>query len=156
MDVSQFREYIIRPTLEYIGLWSQSAENLVLGTAIQESGGLRYIDQLTPGPGPAYGLYQLEKPTHDDIWTRYLPQHPELLDKVDDLLSIWPTHIEQLRTNIQYATAMCRIFYYRFPDKLPAADDIEGLGKLYKLRYNTYKGKASVEEFVANYKKYVR
>jgi hypothetical protein len=156
MDVKQFREFIVRPTLEYIGLYSKSAENLVVGTAIQESGGLRFIDQLTPGPGPAYGLYQCERATHDDIWSRFLAKRPDLSDKVDDLLSLWPTRVEQLRTNIHYATAMCRIHYLRFPDPLPEADDIEGLGRLWKRRYNSMLGKGTVEQFVANYRKYAQ
>ena len=44
---------VIRPALSKINLWSPSAEELVLGTAIVESG-LTYLRQW--GDGPALGL----------------------------------------------------------------------------------------------------
>ena len=62
----QFRELIIRPALEAIGLWSQTAENLVLGTAIHESGNFKYIKQV--GGGTALSFYQIEPVTADDIY----------------------------------------------------------------------------------------
>ena len=40
---------VIAPALEKIGLWSRSAEELVLGTAIIESG-LTYLKQHGDGP----------------------------------------------------------------------------------------------------------
>ena len=65
LDIPQFRANIIRPVLLVIGGESRAAENLILGTALQESN-LRYLRQL--GDGPARGVYQMEPATHDDIW----------------------------------------------------------------------------------------
>jgi hypothetical protein len=48
------RQYVIRPTLQRLGLWSLAAENLLLGTAAQESKLGYYLHQLE---GPALGLY---------------------------------------------------------------------------------------------------
>ncbi len=50
LDIRQFRANIVRPTLEAIGAHSRAAEDLVLGTALQESN-LRYLRQ--PNDGPA-------------------------------------------------------------------------------------------------------
>ena len=49
MLASQIRSLVIRPALSKINLWSPSAEELVLGTAIVESG-LTYIRQWGDGP----------------------------------------------------------------------------------------------------------
>ncbi len=37
LDIPQFRANIVRPTLEAIGAHHRAAEDLVLGTALQES-----------------------------------------------------------------------------------------------------------------------
>ena len=56
LDAKQLRELVIRPALMEIELWSEAAEELVLGTAIVESR-LSFIKQL--GSGPAFGLWPL-------------------------------------------------------------------------------------------------
>ena len=53
LSVIQQQDMVIAPALDKLGLWSPSAEELVLGTAIVESG-LTYIRQW--GDGPALGL----------------------------------------------------------------------------------------------------
>ena len=60
---------VIRPALTKINLWSSSAEELVLGTAIVESG-LTYLKQ--HGDGPALGLWQIEPATHEDLYTNFV------------------------------------------------------------------------------------
>lgn len=67
INCEQLRLYVIRPTLEKIELWSEAAENLLLGTTAQESHMGTYIKQV--GKGPALGIYQMEPATHKDIWT---------------------------------------------------------------------------------------
>lgn len=37
LDLQQVRQWIVKPTLEYLGLWSLSAERLVLGTAVHQT-----------------------------------------------------------------------------------------------------------------------
>ena len=74
LDADQFTRLIIRPALKIIGLDFRAAEELLLGTALQESR-LTYLHQL--GGGPALGLFQMEPGTHDDIWTNYLWNRPE-------------------------------------------------------------------------------
>lgn len=63
--------------------------------------------------------------------------------------------IHSLTNDLAYATAMARVHYCRIPMALPMFDNIEEMAHYYKLYYNTPEGKATVEEFVHNYHKYV-
>ncbi len=83
LDIPQFRANIVRPTLEAVGAHNRAAEDLVLGTALQESN-LRYLRQLNDGP--ARGVYQMEPATHDDIWENYLAFRAELSAHVSAFL----------------------------------------------------------------------
>ena len=79
LDTKQLRTRIVRPTLQVIGLWSPSAENLVMGTAMQESR-CTYLKQL--GKGPAIGIFQMEPMTFQDIYDNFLSYQHELRAKV--------------------------------------------------------------------------
>lgn len=151
INVNDLRQYIIVPVLNGLDLYSDSGVNIELGTSAQESGMGSYLHQVN---GPALGIYQMEPATHDDIWTNYLAYKPDLVKKLRQF-SNGTRDENQLVGNLFYATAMTRIFYLRCPEPLPDADDILGLGQYYKKYYNTSQGKATVEQFVENYKKYV-
>ena len=83
----QFRRHGVRPVLEHLArteprLDSRAAEDLLLGTALMESG-LREIEQRG---GPALGFFQIEPATFADVYDRYLTQRrPDLLITVDGL-----------------------------------------------------------------------
>lgn len=148
MDVEQFRLYVIRPALQRTDLWSPSAENLVLGTGLQESR-LSYVDQLTPGPGPAYGLFQMEAATYSDIWDNYLPSQPLLASRLKNMagfdeLAIPP--VEELWGNNFFSAAMCRVHYRRVPASLPPSTYAMEMARYWKTYYNTSLGKGSVME----------
>lgn len=152
IDISEFRDDIVVPVLKGIGHYSESATALLLGTAAQES---NYFYLRQSNQGPALGLYQMEPATHDSLWENFLRYRQELADGVATYLVPDQDRLSQLIWNLAYATAMCRVFYLDKPASLPAADDIEGLGRYWKTYYNTAEGAGSVEEFVANYKRYV-
>ena len=78
IDVKQFRANIIEPALTVLELDSVAAQELLLGTAVQESR-ITYLRQL--GNGPALGLFQMEPATHNDIWDNFLEYKPELAKK---------------------------------------------------------------------------
>ncbi|MEO5364675.1 MAG: hypothetical protein H7838_13810 [Magnetococcus sp. DMHC-8] len=146
LDPQQLRDLVIRPTLQRLDLWSDAAEELVLGTAIQESG-LRYLQQL--GGGPARGLWQMERPTHDDIWQNFLHGRTKLgLNILGPYVK--PDHA-RLASDLAYACAMCRVHYLRCPDMLPSAGDIDGQAAYWKAWYNTPLGKGTVEQYIANW-----
>ena len=152
MDVKQFKEYIVTPTLKEIRLYSESAEQLVLGTAVYESGGLKYIHQIG---GPALGVCQMEPATHDDIWKHYLKYQPDLTIELNKLCDIGRYDSNELMYNLRYAVAMCRIQYFRRPEALPAVGDYIEQAKYYKKFYNTYKGKGTVGEYLVSYSAWV-
>lgn len=156
--VEQFRTFIIRPALTIIDLWSVAAEDLVLGTAVHESGGLKYFEQITGNDdtklGPALGFFQIERATHDDLWANFLnaPSRWLLRANLRHLMTSEET-ARQLMTNLSYGAAICRLIYYRRPEALPAEGDIDGYAKYYKNWYNTSAGKATPEQWAAAYRK---
>ncbi len=149
MDAGQLRRQIVAPALRSVGLWSQEAENLVMGTAAVESD-LQYVRQ---HGGPALGLFQMEPETHDDIWDNYLKYRPNretmLLSVIDAGQRPLPS---RMVWDLRYATLMCRLHYRRVQPPLPEADDAWALGAYWKEHYNTPKGRGTVEKFVEKYR----
>lgn len=152
IDPKQLRLEVIRPVLKATGMWSQAAENLLMGTAAQESACGKYLRQLEDGP--ARGIFQMEPDTLDDIYVNYLEFRPDLRGAVDAYLIPSMGQADNLIFNLAYATLMCRVHYRRVPDALPNADDLRGLAAYWKRFYNTPMGKGKPEEFVANYMRY--
>lgn len=151
IDPNQVRSLIIVPTLKAIGLHSLAAEQLVLGTFCQESLGGGYIKQL--GRGPALGIYQMEPATHDDIWKNFLTFKRDLAVKIRNL-SVGGGKSEEMIWNLNYATAMCRIAYFRQKAALPPQNDTLAQARYWKQYYNTPAGKGTVEEYITNYARY--
>lgn len=153
MLAAHLEKYIIIPTLDYIGMNSRAAVNLLLGTAAQETRLGEYLHQIN---GPALGVYQCELNTMDDMLDNYLKYRKELLRKVLKLSIPGLTREKNLEGNLYYATAIARIHYYRVPEKLPDPDDIEELANYWKKYYNTNEGRGRPKDFVYHYKKYVQ
>jgi hypothetical protein len=144
MRVDEFRDDIIRPALKVVGLWSQAAETLLVGTILVESGGV-FFKQVS---GPALSPFMIEPGTHLFI-KEYLNRRRNsiLKDKIlsacfmpllppDDCL-IW---------NLRYATLIARLVYWVRPEKLPDENDITGLTKYYLQYYNTAMGKSTFDK----------
>ena len=148
MHPDHFRADIVRPTLTYLGMWSDAAENLIVGTALAESN-LSFLHQFNDGP--ALGVMQIEPATHDDVWNNFLAFRPPLSGKMNRLLAAEPERRRQLQTNLAYAVAMARLVYYRHPDPLPEAHDLQGLALTWKTVYNTPLGAGRPEEFIRRY-----
>jgi hypothetical protein len=146
------RQYVIRPTLQQIGMWSLAAENLLLGTAAHESRMGHYLVQI--GGGPALGIYQVEPKTHDDIWQHFLKSRPAIADRISSLTPF--IDAEQMIANMAYATAMARMVYYRRPEPLPAADDLPGMARYWKKFYNTPLGAGTTKQFIDSYMLYAQ
>jgi len=154
-EAKHIRLYVVRPTLKRLDMYSEWAENLMVGTAAQESN-FRAFDQVT-GPddvtlGPGYGLYQIEANTFEDI-NRYLKTRPDIRIKVLSLLAPWPEDLHQLVGNLYYATAIARIKFWMRPESLPTS--LEGIAEYWKLWYNSIDGAGTPEQFIENYKFYV-
>ncbi|KAF5419870.1 MAG: hypothetical protein C5S49_00030 [Candidatus Methanogaster sp.] len=141
-----FLNTVIRPALQKIELWSQAAEELMLGTAMVESD-LLHRKQI--GGGPARGLFQMEIATHDDIWNNFLKYRSQLANAIASLQSSSNAnkHVE-IENNDQYACAMARASYLRAPAPLPQAGDILGMASYWKQYYNTVVGAGTVSKYV--------
>ncbi len=123
----------------------------MLGTCAQESKGGTYLKQVN---GIAYGAWQMEPTTHDDIWLRFLPNQPIKC-------SLMVNHC-QIRTkpdasimlyHLTYACAMARLHYSRNPDPIP--NTLEEQAKYWKSNYNSMKGKGTVEEYMISYEAFL-
>ena len=143
----------VRPALRAIGRHSLAAEQLILGTAIQESD-LVHRRQL--GGGPGRGLLQMEPATHDDIWANFLNYRVELADRVSALRSVPSADgIEELECNDRYAVAMARVHYLRVPAALPKVGDLGAMAAYWKRYYNTMMGRGREEQFVNKWRRIV-
>ena len=153
IDPQQLLEFVIRPVLHDLGLWSVPAEQLVLGTACKESECGRWLKQL--GGGPALGIYQMEPETHDDIWNNYLDYHDNLANSIKQWANETSKRdfVEELAWNLGYATALCRVHYLRVPSPIP--DYLLGQAQYWKQHYNTTRGKGTVNEYIASWEKFV-
>lgn len=154
LDPIQFRDLIIVPTLRGLAhyepcLYSAVAVNLLLGTALAESG-LRDLKQR--GGGPALGLYQMEPATYYDTMTWLRSQRPVWWENLMNEYQGEPSP-NQLIGDLPLATAMARLKYWRDPEPLPVADDILGLASMWKRIYNTPAGAGRIEHFMGGLKK---
>lgn len=150
-DVKNFRDYVIVPTLHHLKLFSDAACNLLLGTAMAES---RLVAVKQHGRGPAVGRFQMEPATWDDLYKNFLTYRPELRARVNDLVISSLSSCEQMAGNDYYACAMARLAYYRRPEALPAADDVEGLAAYWKKWYNTPLGAGDPVKWANLYRAY--
>jgi|TARA_R100001530_G_scaffold3566_7_gene5214 hypothetical protein len=149
---------IVTDTLKSIGMYSDEALALLIGTGAVESG-YKYLKQIK---GPARSYWQIEPATAIDNLDNYLSYRPELLNKVAKA-SMIPYQIldeinlkimETLLTcNIAFAICMARIKYYRVPKPLPASGDLEGQAK-YWLKYYNAGGKGTIDKFMDHTVKY--
>lgn len=156
INADQLRHDVIRPTLKRIALYSKAAENLLMGTAAQESHLGTYLRQM--GGGPAVGIFQMEPATHYDLWHNYLRYKVSLANEIRAIAGVPLDRIpkaEAMVGNLYYATAMARIHYLRRPEALPLADNPVDLGEYWKRYFNTHLGRGTVDEFVHNYNRFV-
>jgi len=152
MEPQHLRELVIRPALEEIGLYSKTAEDLVFGTACQESHCGTFLKQL--GSGPALGIFQMEPATFTDLWENFLAFKPDLAAKMAPMFHGSPPQAEEMIWNLRFAAAMCRVHYFRVPAALPEAGNIPALADYWKRHYNTPKGMGTVAEFIRNFNRY--
>ena len=143
-DRAQFRD-LVRRSLERRGLHSRAAENILLGTAAQESDFGTYL--LQRGGGPAIGAFQMEPTTFDWLRGKFMPRFPELVERDKPGIMEW---------DLDFACFMARLRYAANPEPLPPAQDVKALGEYWKRIYNTIHGAGTVAQFMSAYAKYVK
>ena len=150
MNPQQLHDYIIKPTLEYMGgnYYSKESAFLLLCTAAIESNCGEYIKQIN---GPALGVWQMEPDTHSDIWNNC-----DALKSVFFEESILGMHgkynNKPLIQSPMYACAMARLKYSMDPSPLPKYTgnpeiDLASFYKVYKRVYNTELGASTYQKW---------
>jgi hypothetical protein len=140
---------IIRATLKQLGDWSPAAENLLLGTALQESGGTARLRE-----GRRLGVFRISAATHRAVWDNYLVNHPELASEVRGLAGqhgfLRDPHGE-LVTNLKYAIAIAWMIYRRHGQALPDAEDIAGLARHWQRHFHC-RARGNISDFIDGYR----
>lgn len=154
MNPVDFRQLIVRPTLQKLGRWTPSLENLLIGTAAQASG----LGAL-PGAAGRYGLYQLDAVRHQTVWDRYLAFDADLASLVRGLASqrefLCQPHAE-LSTNLSYATAIAWAVYAAGDAEIPKdADNIEALAKCWQQHF-CQDAQLGTRHFIARFQQLVQ
>lgn len=150
--IKHFRECIVRPALDSLGLHTMAREELLVITCAQESLGGTYLMQCDSRgypQGPALGLYQMEPNTFQDMLDNFLRYRMALASKVTGMLVASRMVYDNL-----FATQIAALQYYRFPEKIP--DDLEGQIRYYKKYWNTELGKATLAEVRSNYERFAK
>lgn len=147
-----FLRCVVRPALVAMG-WpyhTVAAEQLLVGTAAQESGGFLYLRQNSAGP--ALGVFQMEPDTFYDLWSR----RPAFLKEVlADCAGEFSPAPDLVAWNHRFGAMMARLKYRDDDSALPAPGDIRGMAWTWKRGYNSMRGAGRVEEFELSWRRYV-
>lgn len=152
MQAQQLLDYIIKPTLEYMGgnYNSKNAQMLLLATAAIESDCGYYIKQIK---GPALGIWQIEPDTFHDIYSNCdALRKPEIQKRVEGL-SI-NAGCAWLIASPMYSCAIARLKYSMDKAALPDHDNMKAIYDYYKRIYNTPLGASTFDKFVAAWNKH--
>lgn len=156
IDCYQLKEVIVKPALAAIGLYSDDAVALMMGTCAQETALGTYIVQKGIGYEGGIGIYQLQAPSYYDVWENKIQPYPNIRAKIKLYLGYEARPpIHRIAADLSLATIMTRFYYSRVIEPIPNRFNIEALGQYWKKYWNTEKGKGTVQQFIDNYKQYV-
>lgn len=151
---SELRDYVIRPTLQRLGTWTPSWENLLLGTIAQCS---QFCFHTHNGRG--LGLYQIDKETHRSVWDHFLAFDPDLASLVRGFASQREFLNEpegELITNLAYATVIAWAIYLANAVALPDdANDAQALANCWFQHFPRHNAAYTPSDFVTNFHKHV-
>lgn len=134
IDKFELKYRIIEPTLELLGICSESLVDLLLCTAAVESGLGYRLDV----PHNGLGLYRVHPKQHQQVWDTYLNFEPKLAGQIkkireQHIYSLHP-HLE-LDANPQYATAIVAANYLAAPFILEATCELDELATIWTQFY---------------------
>jgi len=160
MNPQVLHDYIIFPVCEAMKAYSgddyntPAARQLLLATFAQESHCGEYLKQVR---GPALGMPQMEPATIADLYKNFATgARKELLYKFLSMAEIQYPGLIGMVGNLNYATALARMNYRRFPAALPMFGDQSAMWKYYKKYWNSVAGAATKEDFDTNWMRYVK
>lgn len=126
----ELNQYVIRPTLLYLGLNNPNAEALLLGIAASQSHlGAALHDRR------GHGLYCIRELRHAALWDDYLAHNPDLASQVRGLASqhafLCSPHLE-LTVNLRYATAIAWLLIEEQKAIIPEREDVLGMARIWR------------------------
>lgn len=153
IDVGQLVDYVIKPALKQICLYSNSSERLILGTCSQESSMGTYLHQVGGG---AVGIFQMDPKIYWNMWNQFLVNKNDLKKLILSAngYSVIP-HENAMITNMLYAAMMCRVRYLWVNEALPQFNDLEGQAKYWAKYYNGNPIIGRPDKYIENYHKHV-
>ena len=155
LDTAQFVELVYETLDAFKDVMPNPpvAQHLVVETLAHESDGFTCLKQVG---GPALGMCQMELPTWNDLWFRFLQANhvkfADLLSKlrVECAYGEFPK-FQDLRWNIRLAIAMCRLKYFSHPAPLPD-DTLEARAAYWGYVYQTTRDPAKIALYMAHAK----
>ena len=148
-QITDFTERILKRS----GMYSHEALDQMLKTLAQESHFGTYLYQR--GGGPAKGPWQVEVGNEKDIWKNYLTGQSGLVTVIREITGVTGPNPDALEGDLRYNLIMARITYRRKKPALPPVGATIEQAHYWKKHYNTFSGKGTIEEFIANSKKYL-
>jgi hypothetical protein len=145
---ADFGQYVVQDALEILANmnaipYSETAYNLLMGTAAQESLlGTYLVQQSGPGIGPFMQ-------TPSEVPAMLAACNANTLSALASV-SHSGSSPNQIITNLVYAAMICRIFYWQVPAPLPD-NTLAGLWGYYKEHYNTATGAATQTQWNTNW-----
>ena len=130
--------------LSDLRLNSPAAVELLEATCAQESHYGTYLRQINRGPGR--GIFQIEHREHFDYLRRTYGDRIPILRTAT---------FDQLEWDLKLSIVIARLWYWEAPDPLPPAGDREGQWLYYKRHFNSLMGKATREQFMDNFRRYI-
>jgi hypothetical protein len=161
---ADLRDLVIRPTLLLLNEWSPTAENLLMGTAAQES---QLGFRMHSDPLEGLGLYRISAQAHLHMWDKYLVTDPELASRLRGLASqqqFLKNPHNELITNLSYASGTAWMIYKQHQIQLPEKPSVQELAELWVAHYCSrneqnaqplHNQKPLTEQFIQNYHKLV-
>lgn len=135
------RQSVIRPTLGYLGIASDDAERLLVGTLLS-------IADLPETRLPENGLgpYAISEALHTRLWDDHLAHNPDKASLIRGLASqrcfLQNPHAE-LGFNLAYGTAMAWLLYELQGVRLGSGASIGTLARIWQLAYPHRNGRTS-------------
>ncbi len=149
---------LVRETLQAIGLYSDAALELLLGTCAVESDFGTHLYQYGGGPdgsgGLGEGVFSVEPATEADIWRHHLSYRPARKNLVKEITGVRKPSPWSLRYQLDYQIIICRLKYRMIPHPLPPSGDLDAQAGYWDRFYNANPEKGTVSDYKQKVIKY--
>lgn len=157
MQASDLRRLISDTLLQFDAgrHYSDTAIDLLIGTAAVESNLGRFVYQKPSGP--VFGIYQMELNTANWLLDEWIFSRPKIDRSLVDMCGIIDERYRKIKLagDLVLQTILARCKYLSIPESLPS-NDVEELAKYWKKYYNTPLGKGTEAQFQVCWNFYLR